>query len=268
MQVMEDVWMACQLDRWWGHPLNLGWINLFARWATSPPFRFWWPLLSPMFSPGFRQFIQQRFPMRPRASSAESAAPQKGWVDEVAQPRQSGLAAIWWEQRSAQPARWNTQVPAPYRCRFYQNLLELKRGDAAVRIQVGLAAVTFHGAAAGWNSDDFFVPPSLWGAGIGGHFLRGLLESISVEADWCLVVVKAPPPDQAHQVARDDRQAFVEHYKKVGFRETRIGSSAVTIDSGLCAQLAYDERQDTLLTLDLKQWGARVSASSKRHSAV
>jgi hypothetical protein len=261
MQVMEDVWMACQLDRWWGHPLNLGWINVFARWATSPPFQFWWPLLSPMFSPGFRQFIQQRFPMRPGASSAESAAPQKGWVDEVAQPRQSGLAAIWWEQRSAQPARWNTQVPAPYRCRFYQDLLELKRGDAAVRIQVGLAAVIFHGTTAGWNSDDFFVPPSLWGAGIGGHFLRGLLERVSAEADWCLVVVKAPPPDQAHQVARDDRQAFVEHYRKVGFRETRTGRTA-TADPGLCDLLTYDEDRDTLLTLDLKQWReSRVSAT-------
>ena len=51
IQLMEDAWLTCQLDQWWTHPLNLGWINLFARWATSPRFRFWWPLLSPMFSP-------------------------------------------------------------------------------------------------------------------------------------------------------------------------------------------------------------------------
>jgi hypothetical protein len=271
MQVMEDVWVACQLDRWWGHPLNLGWINLFARWATSPPFQFWWPLLSPMFSPGFRQFIQQRFPVRPESSEG-SAVPQKGWVDEVANPRQSGLAAIWWEERSAQPARWHTTVPAPYRCRFYQNRLELRRGDSTVRIQVGLAAVMFHDlkweSIAGWNSDDFFVPPSLWGAGIGGHFLRGLLERVSAEAESCFVVVKAPPPDQSHQVARDDRQAFVEHYKKVGFRESRRGSSGVIIDQALCAQLTYDEGRDTLLTLDLRQWKTRVSADKPRLSTA
>ena len=32
-----------------------------ARWATSPLFRFWWPLLGPMFSPGFRKFIDEHF---------------------------------------------------------------------------------------------------------------------------------------------------------------------------------------------------------------
>ena len=203
MQVMEDVWVACQLDCWWGHPLDLGWINVFARWATSPPFQFWWPLLGPMFSPGFRQFVQQRFPIGPAGSGAGGAVPQKGLVEEVAQPRQSGLAAIWWEERSAQPARWNAPVSAPYRCRFSQNLLDLKRGASTVRIQVGLAAVIFHDSTAGWNSNDFFVPPSLWGAGIGGRFLRGLLERISNEASWCIVVVERAA-GSGTPVARDD----------------------------------------------------------------
>jgi hypothetical protein len=265
-QVMEDVWVACELDRWWGHPLNLGWINLFARWATSPPFQFWWPLLGPMFSPGFRKFIQQRFPMGAEGTGAEGAAPQKGSVEEIAQPRQSGLAAIWWEERSAQPARWNTPVSPPYRCRFYQNLLDLKRGASSVRIQVGLAAVIFHGSTAGWNSNDFFVPPSLWGAGIGGHFLRGLLERISNEAAWCIVVVRAPAADQAHQVARDDRQAFVEHYKKVGFREKLTLDTE--LERGLGGQLGYDEGRDTLLTLDLQQWRARTGPKPTRLSTT
>jgi hypothetical protein len=26
-QLMEDVWTACELDTWWQHPLNLGWIK-------------------------------------------------------------------------------------------------------------------------------------------------------------------------------------------------------------------------------------------------
>jgi hypothetical protein len=257
VQVMEDVWVACQLDRWWGHPLNMGWVNLFARWATSPPFQFWWPLLSPMFSPGFRQFIQQRFPMRAdRANLASAnATPQEGRVEPIAKPERSGLAAIWWEERTAQPARWNTKPSPPCGRTFYQNLVELKRGDRTAQIQVGLAAVTTHGWHAGWTSDDFFVPPSLWGAGFGGHFLRGLLNEVSKHASWALVVVKAPPPGQAHQVARDDRQAFIEHYKKVGFRETRPDHSTAKLDPDLCRELGYDEKQDMLLTLDLEQWG-------------
>jgi GNAT superfamily N-acetyltransferase len=270
MQVMEDVWLACELDEWWGHPINLGWINLFARWATSPTFQFWWPLLSPMFSPGFRRFIQQRFPIRRDRSDLKSACavPQKGRIEEVSQPRRSGLAAMWWEERSAQPARWDTPPQAPYRRTFYQYVLELHRGELAARIQVGLAAVTAHDKHAGWNSDDFFVPPSLWGAGLGGHFLRGLIERISDQASWCQVVVKAPPRGQQHQVARDDRQAFVEHYKKVGFREVRIGSTAAMIDRGLCDQLDYDEGQDTLLALDLQQWRERSAPSATSLSAT
>jgi GNAT superfamily N-acetyltransferase len=157
-------------------------------------------------------------------------------------------------------------VSPPYRCRFYQNLLDLKRGASSVRIQVGLAAVIFHGSTAGWNSNDFFVPPSLWGAGIGGHFLRGLLERISNEAAWCIVVVRAPAADQAHQVARDDRQAFVEHYKKVGFREKLTLDTE--LERGLGGQLGYDEGRDTLLTLDLQQWRARTGPKPTRLSTT
>jgi hypothetical protein len=255
MQVMEDVWMACQLDRWWSHPLNLGWINLFARWATSPPFQFWWPLLSPMFSPGFRTFIEQRFPRREGTGSTLATA-QEGEVEEVAQGEIGGLAETWWKQRSAQPMPWTRPVSAPFTRRFYQDRLELVRDHASVRIQVGLAAVTFTAGMAGWTSDDFFVPPSLWGAGIGGHFLRGLLDRVSTEALVGVVVVKAPPPGQDHHVARDDRQAFVEHYKKVGFREKRVIDS--DIERGLCREIGYDPDRDTLLSLDLPQWRART----------
>lgn len=253
MQVMEDVWMACQLDRWWSHPLNLGWVNLFARWATSPPFQFWWPLLSPMFSPGFRTFIEQRFPRR-EGTGATLAIAQKGSVEEVVEGEIAGLAEIWWKQRSAQPMPWTRPESASFTRRYYQDRLELVRDRAPVRIQVGLAAVTFSAGMAGWTSDDFFVPPSLWGAGIGGHFLRGLLDRVSAEALVGVVVVKAPPPGQDHHVARDDRQAFVEHYKKVGFREKRTIESDLR---GLCEELGYDPDRDTLLTLELPQWQAR-----------
>ena len=52
------------------------------------------------------------------------------------------------------------------------------------------------------------------------------------------------------------RQAFVEHYKKAGFREKRIIDSDV--ERGLCEELGYDPARDTLLALDLQQWRART----------
>src|SRR4029453_11470765 len=110
-QLMEDAWTACHLDHWWHHPLNLGWINLFARWATAPTFKFWWPVVAPMFSPGFRTFIDDRFPTPPPLKDASqkyfAGVAQRGRVElleEGSEPQ--GLAEVWWRNRSTQPMEW------------------------------------------------------------------------------------------------------------------------------------------------------------------
>ena len=257
-QLMEDVWMSCRLDEWWGHPLNLGWVNLFARWATAPSFRFWWPLLGPMFSPGFRKFLDERFPTPPAAGGAGNeffsvAIPQRGHVAPLAEDAPEGLAEIWWKRRSAQPRRLTGKVR-------YQNLLDLRRKDGGtVAMQVGIVALTVREAHVGWTSDDFFVPPSLWGAGIGWYFLDNLLNELSARHTDCYVVVKAPPIDAQHQVALDDRRSFIEQYRKIGFREQLPGAPDPNqaLDQELTAALGFEPGADTLLVLDLEQWARR-----------
>ncbi len=265
IQLMEDAWLTCQLDQWWTHPINLGWINLFARWATSPLFRFWWPLLSPMFSPGFRRFIEERFPMRSRADAAAGPVPPQGRVRPLADPP-SGLAVSWWQRRSAQPVNWAAVTQLGCERTFYENVLELTHPinpDTTVPLQVGIVAVVRQGATVGWTSDDFFVPPSLWGAGMGWYFLKNLLVRLSDEADWCYVIVKMPPVGMRHQVALDDRRGFLEQYRKIGFREQRwddVNAGDPTgdpLDSVLCQELGFHRTDDTLLSLDLKQWKQR-----------
>src|SRR5439155_929530 len=61
LQIMEDVWLAADLDHYWSHPLNQGWMNYFQRWGSTPSFRRWWPILGPIYSPGFREFAKARF---------------------------------------------------------------------------------------------------------------------------------------------------------------------------------------------------------------
>ncbi len=61
MQIMEDVWLSAELDRFWSHPLNEGWMSYFHRWASTPSFRRWWPILSPIYGLGFREFAKERF---------------------------------------------------------------------------------------------------------------------------------------------------------------------------------------------------------------
>ncbi len=253
-QLMEEAWLTCRLDEWWDHPLNLGWINLFARWATCEEFRFWWPVLSPMFSPGFRSFIHHRFPMR------GGAIPQKGTVGVlIRNPDAPGLAEVWLEERSAQMFNWGAAPPDCTRV-FYENLLGLpRRGGNVVQIQTGIAGVTRHQQKAAWTSDDFFVPPSLWGAGIGWYFLKGLLEKEAGESTWCYVVVRSPDRSR-NQVSQDDRRSFLDQYRKIGFREVRNADKAAggPLDSQLREALKYkDGNGDTLLELDLAQWSAR-----------
>ena len=98
-QLMEDVWIGCQLDRWWDHPLNLG---------SAPSYRFWWPIISPMYSPGLRRFVEERFP-RPGPPDDVTPAvstmriPQRGRVQRLDPIAPEGLAALWWKHRSTQP---------------------------------------------------------------------------------------------------------------------------------------------------------------------
>jgi hypothetical protein len=265
IQLMEDAWLTCQLDQWWTHPINLGWINLFARWATSPLFRFWWPLLSPMYSPGFRRFIEERFPMRSRDGAAAIPVPPEGRVGPLGDPP-SGLAFSWSQQRSAQRINMSPVTHPECTRTFYENVLDLVHpmNRETVPLQVGIVGVTRRGSKVGWTSDDFFVPPSLWGAGVGWYFLKNLLLTLSDGAAWCYVIVKMPPVGERNKIELDDRRAFLQQYRKIGFREQRLGhanagdpATGGALDAVLCQELGFQETDDTLLSLDLKQWKQR-----------
>ena len=40
---------------------NEGLMNYFHRWAGTPSFRRWWPVLAPVYSAGFRAFVLEHF---------------------------------------------------------------------------------------------------------------------------------------------------------------------------------------------------------------
>jgi GNAT superfamily N-acetyltransferase len=164
-----------------------------------------------------------------------------------------GLAFRWWKERSTQPRRWEGKA-------LYQNLLLMPRvGQAPLEMQVGIVAVTEHGDHAGWTSNDFFVPPSLWGAGIGWYFLDELLNQLAGRFTHSYVVVKAPPVDAQHALALDDRRSFIEQYRKIGYREQLPGDNRPgdPTDAALVDTLGLDPAVDTLLVLDFELWSRR-----------
>ena len=258
VQLMEDAWVACKLDAWWDHPLNLGWINLFARWATSPSFRYWWPVLCPMYSPGFRDFINERFPVRlPKPNVSEDSAPidvpQAGVVSRLTRETGSGLSELWWNTRSTQPQNRKGRT-------LYQNLVTLPiAGQHATQLQIGLAAVLQiedGDKAVGWTSDDFFVPPSYWGAGFGWYFLNGLMLNLKTQGYRdCYVVVKAPPHDAHHLIALDDHKTFILQYRKIGFRQLELRDEQThRPNMAVVDALGLDEVHDMLFHVDLPEW--------------
>ncbi len=224
-QLLEDVWMACRLDQLWAHPLNMGWVNLFARWTTAPTFRFWWPVLAPMYSAGFQSFLRHRIgvgitgPMRPKGVPGDTEWPDPS-IEKLAGPP-TGLAGRWWLERSNQRRRW-AQNPNDFT--FFALSLPVRVDPLATHgIELGVTAVTKKETIAGWTSEDFFVPPSLWGAGYGGRMLRLLLEELKkTGCARCYVCVKAPVAGNDNNITREDERAFVAQYRGQRFQQIHL----------------------------------------------
>jgi hypothetical protein len=60
IQLMENVFISLQLDDFWTHPDNRGWVTLFTSWAKSGTFRAAWKQTRQTFSSGFVYFCENR----------------------------------------------------------------------------------------------------------------------------------------------------------------------------------------------------------------
>lgn len=60
IQLMENVWMALEMDRYYNHPDNRGWMNLFRRWARSETFRMVWSINKGLYGRNFKEFAEAR----------------------------------------------------------------------------------------------------------------------------------------------------------------------------------------------------------------
>jgi hypothetical protein len=60
IQLMENVFIALQLDDFWTHPDNRGWVALFTSWAKSGTFRQAWKQTRTTFGSGFVYFCENR----------------------------------------------------------------------------------------------------------------------------------------------------------------------------------------------------------------
>jgi hypothetical protein len=191
IQLMEDVWVGSELEEHWNDPNNLGWMNTFQRWAYTPSFRLWWPILKPMYGRKFRRFAEERLNLAdedyPKTRVTVVKLPDEG-------SPQSGVAQVYWRRIHGLQRSEKERGKARYA--FDLMLTHQKEGtDSPFHVQAGLAFIDLSAKpTARWNVEDLFVPPSLWGAGLGGLFLDKLLGQLQTEEfDCCEVTVEAPP---------------------------------------------------------------------------
>jgi GNAT superfamily N-acetyltransferase len=197
IQLMEDAWFAASLDTYWNDPNNLGWMNTFQRWAYTPSFRLWWPILKPMYGRKFRRFMEERLSL-----ADEDYPPTMETVKNRGSNLPSGVAQVYWRRMHPDKQKAGTKI--------YTYDLELTQqregGDnSSHSVQAGLAFLEVKEnegkKIATWTTEDFFVPPSLWGAGLGAKFLDKLLEVLrSEKISRCEVSIK--PPDNEQDVPK------------------------------------------------------------------
>ena len=65
LQLMEDVFIEFQLDEYWDHIDNRGWMNLFQHWAWSGMLCATWAMTGSTFDPRFQRFCWIRLDLRP-----------------------------------------------------------------------------------------------------------------------------------------------------------------------------------------------------------
>ena len=177
-QVMEDAWGTAHLSTLWSHPVNEGWMRYFERWASTPSFRRWWPLLSPIYSVRFRDFVRDRFGISigDYNASAKSAAPGavlKLSPDVAIADLAESRPGFAWNQWVARREALNLERPElkRFRAAVFSLILPPGRdGKPSVPLQVGFLLYRYESAKSPgyveWGSRDLFVPPPLVGAGI------------------------------------------------------------------------------------------------------
>ena len=194
IQLMEDVWFAAYLETHWNDPNNLGWMNTFQRWAYTPSFRLWWPILKPMYGRKFRRFMEERLSL-----ADEDYPPTTATVTNRGTTLPTGVAQTYWARMHAQDDAKKETSQTVYSFDLQLTLQGQTSGNIPYQVQGGLAFIDFakNKSVARWTVEDFFVPPSLWGAGLGEKFLIELLEVLKAEkVTRCEVAVIPPEEDR------------------------------------------------------------------------
>ena len=209
---MEQTYYAWDLETTSRQPLSLGVMNFLARWAYAPLFRMWWPLMRSTLTPQFARFMETQFGLERIPPHRD----QDTWVEPVSEADVAapGFAMQCWEIDNGPP-----QHPGASAARFFEYRLRLRyRTLPAFQVQAALVrCVEVDGGIRYWPTRDFYVPPGLWGIGIGEDFLRALVRRFTQNGGSIHVRIPVGSRDAAALKTIADESQL---YRSAGFRES------------------------------------------------
>lgn len=185
VRLMEAVYFRLRLGGQPGsaaHRRSLPWLNRFGRWTGAESFRRWWPRLVPLHDGDFARFAERELGLPPLAGHF-------GAVRALKSPADAEAYALrrWREELGRVPPA--TATVFGFFLRFDPPWGEVNAAIAVVDWDSQTPLV------ARWHAQDLYVPPGLWGIGLGETFLGRLLAHLAA-AGCRLVQVEAPPPSQ------------------------------------------------------------------------
>ena len=220
--LMAEMFESERLDANYGHPLYLGVMNWCARWAYAPLFRMWWPLLKTMYPEPFTRFLEKHFNLvsiDPGKPDREAAGEQAfTWIERDAE----GFARTCWLIAGR-------DIPEGREVLSY-NLRMVYGRRQQYRIQAAQLIAERADGVLGWKVDDFFVPPGLWGIGIGGDFLATLQDARHNELPGVRhLVVRVESDLHASAAGRKQAADEMQLYRTAGFREADLAGGALVV---------------------------------------
>jgi hypothetical protein len=200
VQFMEDTWLNCKLPTSRTHPLNVGWINLFQRWANAETFRFWWPIVRAMFTPQFRDFVERDLDVLGKVQEEKPPGEFEYAYRLVMLPKdnEAGMAWDWFKRLN--PDWKATEALSGTETEIHALEVGLPWGvDKPKRIwlQVCVAIITLEKETASWDNRRLFIPPSLWAGGFGRKMLDRLIPDLQKRRSITKfrVNIKPSPPE-------------------------------------------------------------------------
>lgn len=215
LRFAEDAHRLLGLEEEATHPAHLGIVNLFGRWTGTPLFRLLWPLLRAQHAPAFARFLEGRFAIPERGIAGGDAVSIR--ADELAVNH--GYAVRSWRD-----AHGADGPPTDANDRFAAYVLTLRYGVGGPETHVHAGLLRYRSIArpglsplVTWTDTELYIPPGLWGIGLGGRFLDALLHGSSSPVRNCHVLVTGR-----------DGATGLDLYRQAGFRNVRNLASILT----------------------------------------